>query len=185
MNRRTLLGYLTVASSSIFLPVAAEAQNAMPSAGAIERQLEAAPQIMPQRRMTLPELKRSQRIRRMAPSIDIQAINFRSGSAQIERGEFWKVDRIAQAIENILQQNPDEIFLIEGHTDAVGSRASNQALSERRAFSLVRALNEFYGIPSYGLEAAGYGEDFLLVPTPNENWRNRRVTLRRITDFIR
>ena len=23
----------------------------------------------------------------------------------------------------------------------------------------------------------GYGEDFLIVPTPNENWRNRRVTI--------
>lgn len=183
-NRRSLLTYLTVASAAIFMPAIAEAQT-MPSAGAIQRQLDESVEIAPEEKLTLPQLKRSQRMRRLAPSIDIQAINFRSGSAQIERAEFWKVDRIAQAIDNILQQNPNELFLIEGHTDAVGSRSSNQLLSQRRAQSLVRALDQFYGIPSYALEPAGYGEDFLLVPTPNENWRNRRVTLRRITDFIR
>jgi outer membrane protein OmpA-like peptidoglycan-associated protein len=184
MSRRSLFGYLTVASTAIFMPTLVEAQS-MPSAGAIERQLEAAPQMMPQKRSTVPELKRSQRLRRLAPSIDIQAINFRSGSAHIERGELWKVDRIAQAMDNIIQQNPEEVFLIEGHTDAVGSRAANQSLSERRALSLVRTLSGYYGVPAYALEAAGYGEDFLLVPTPNENWRNRRVNIRRITDFIR
>ncbi len=184
LSRRSLLGILSIASASIFLPTTADAQN-MPSAGAIQRQLDEAVEVAPEDKLTLPQLKRSQRMRRLAPSIDIQAINFRSGSAQIERGEFWKVDRIAQAIDNILQDNADEIFLIEGHTDAVGSRGSNQALSQRRAQSLVQTLGQYYGIPGYSLEAAGYGEDFLLVPTPNENWRNRRVTLRRITDFIR
>lgn len=184
VSRRSLLGFLSAASATIFMPTIADAQS-MPSAGAIERQLGADVEIAPEKKLTLPQLKRSQRVRRQAPSIDIQAINFRSGSAQIERGEFWKVDRIAQAIDNILQQNPDELFLIEGHTDAVGSRGSNQILSQRRAQSLVQTLGQYYGIPSYALEAAGYGEDFLLVPTPNENWRNRRVTLRRITDFIR
>jgi outer membrane protein OmpA-like peptidoglycan-associated protein len=184
LSRRSLLGILTVASASIFMPTIADAQT-MPSAGAIQRQLDETVDVAPEEKLTLPQLKRSQRVRRLAPSIDIQAINFRSGSAQIERGELWKVDRIAQAIDNILQQNPDELFLIEGHTDAVGSRGSNQVLSQRRAQSLVQTLGQYYDIPGYALEAAGYGEDFLLVPTPNENWRNRRVTLRRITDFIR
>ena len=184
MSRRSLLSYLSVASATIFMPAIADAQS-MPSAGAIQRQLGADIEVAPADQLTLPQLKRSQRVRRLAPSIDIQAINFRSGSAQIERSEFWKVDRIAQAIDGILQQNQDELFLIEGHTDAVGSRSSNQILSQRRAQSLVQTLGQYYGIPGYALEPAGYGEDFLLVPTPNENWRNRRVTLRRITDFIR
>ena len=99
LSRRSLLGILSVASASIFLPTLAEAQT-MPSAGSIQRQLDKTIVIAPEKKLTLPQLKRSQRIRRMAPSIDIQAINFRSGSAQIERGEFWKVDRIAQAIDN-------------------------------------------------------------------------------------
>jgi outer membrane protein OmpA-like peptidoglycan-associated protein len=183
-SRRSLLSYLGAASATIFMPTLAEAQS-MPSAGTIKRQLEAPADVAPEEKLTLPQLKRSQRMRRKAPSIDIQAINFRTGSAQIERGELWKVDRIAQAIDNILQENPDELFLIEGHTDAVGSRGSNQTLSQRRAQSLVETLGQYYDIPNYALEAEGYGEDFLLVPTTRENWRNRRVTLRRITDFIR
>ena len=44
-------------------------------------------------------------------------------------------------------------------------------------------MHEF-GIPRRALETVGYGEEFLLVPTQNENWRNRRVTLRRFDDFI-
>ena len=76
-------------------------------------------------------------------------------------------------------------MLIEGHTDAVGSFQSNQVLSEHRAASLRQVLVREFGIPRRALETVGYGEEFLLVPTQNENWRNRRVTLRRIDDFIR
>jgi outer membrane protein OmpA-like peptidoglycan-associated protein len=185
LSRRSLLSMLSASGAALILPRQAEAQATMPSAGAIERKLEAAPEAMPDELLTVPQIKRNPRVRRMAPSIDIQAINFRTGSAEIERGEFWKVDRIAQAIENIINGNGDELFLIEGHTDAVGSRRSNQALSEARADSLAETLQQFYGIPGYALEPVGYGEDYLMVPTPRENWRNRRVTIRRITDFIR
>jgi outer membrane protein OmpA-like peptidoglycan-associated protein len=31
----------------------------------------------------------------------------------------------------------------------------------------------------------GYGEQYLLVNTPYENWENRRVTLRRVDEFLR
>jgi outer membrane protein OmpA-like peptidoglycan-associated protein len=185
VSRRSLLSMMAGSGAVVIMPSLAEAQATMPSAGAIERKLQAAPRAKPDELLTLPELKRNQRIRRLAPSIDIQAINFRTGSAEIERGEFWKVDRIAQAIENIVNDNGDELFLIEGHTDAVGSRGSNQSLSEARADSLAETLQQFYGIPGYALEPVGYGEDYLMVPTTRENWRNRRVTIRRITDFIR
>ena len=40
----------------------------------------------------------------------------------------------------MLRRDPYEVFLIEGHTDAVGSYYSNQLLSERRAASLKRLL---------------------------------------------
>jgi outer membrane protein OmpA-like peptidoglycan-associated protein len=67
----------------------------------------------------------------------------------------------------------------------VGSFESNQVLSERRAASLKRTLAGQFGVPAYALETVGYGEEFLLVPTQQENWRNRRVTLRRFDDFVR
>ena len=74
--------------------------------------------------------------------------------------------------------------MIEGQTDAVGSAASNFALSERRAELLMLTLVREFGIPRRALDTVGYGEVVLLVPTQNENWRNRRVTLRRFDGFL-
>ena len=37
--------------------------------------------------------------------------------------------------------NPDEVFLVEGHTDAVGTEEDNLSLSDRRA-EAVAALTE-------------------------------------------
>jgi len=183
LTRRTLIAGLVAA---MLLPQAAHAQTT-PSANQILRQLEAAPRqrIRPEQRVTIPELKRRPELRRMAPSIDIQSINFAFGSAEIPYSQYRKVENIADAIHRLLDRNRRARILIEGHTDAVGSFASNQALSERRAASLKRVLVTQFRVPSYALETVGYGEEFLLVPTPNEDWRNRRVTLRRIDEFLR
>ena len=124
-------------------------------------------------------------LRSAAPSINIQSINFAFGSADIPRSEYRKVRQIARAMEQLLNRRRRAVFLIEGHTDAVGSAASNQILSERRAESLKRLLVQEFGIPSRALETVGYGEDYLLVQTLSEEWRNRRVTLRRIDEFVR
>jgi len=42
-----------------------------------------------------------------------------------------------------------------------------------------------FGVPAHAMETVGHGEEFLLVPTQQENWHNRRVTLRRFDDFVR
>jgi outer membrane protein OmpA-like peptidoglycan-associated protein len=181
-TRRLFLAGLIAAA--ITSPAAAQET---PSAGQILRQLEAAPkqEVAPEDRVTIRELKRRPSMRRIAPSIDIRGINFAFGSAEIPRSERWKVENIGDALNQLLDRNPDTIVLIEGHTDAVGSRASNQRLSEARAASLKRDLRRYFGVPSYNLETVGYGEDFLIVPTPDEEWRNRRVTLREVSDLIR
>lgn len=183
MSKSPLLAALLAAT--MLLPGQASAQS-MPSASQIERSLEAAPRmkIRPDQRTTVRELKRRPDLRRAAPSIDIQAINFAFGSAEVADSQYDKVENIATAMQRILRRQRNETFLIEGHTDAVGSAGSNQALSEARAASLKRVLVREFGIPRRALETAGYGEEYLLVPTQNENWRNRRVTLRRITDII-
>ena len=168
-------------------PSFAAAQDATPSAAQIERQLDAAPRVKvrPDQKVTVREFKRRPELRRMAPSIDIQSINFAFGSAEIPRSQYRKVENIADALDGLLDRRPRAKVLIEGHTDAVGSAASNLALSERRAESLKRTLVQEFGISRRALETVGYGEEFLLVPTQNENWRNRRVTLRRVDDFLR
>lgn len=156
-------------------------QGNMPSAVQIQRSLEAQPRLKLRRsnRVTMQEFKRSFELRQMAPSIDIQAINFAFGSAEIPYSQYGKLETIAIALDRLRAKGGFVRILIEGHTDAVGSGQSNLMLSWRRAESLKWALVEHFGIPVAMLDTVGYGEDFLLVPTPNENWQNRRVTFRR------
>jgi outer membrane protein OmpA-like peptidoglycan-associated protein len=186
ISRRSLMtafvGALAIGVSGLG---AGHAQEA-PNAGAILRKLDQAPriEIAPQKRVTRGQLKRRPDLRKIAPSIDIQAINFAFGSATIPVRERWKVEQIAIAMNRMMDRDPDEVFLIEGHTDAVGSSTANQRLSEARAGSLKRDLVRYFGVSSYNLDTVGYGEEFLLVSTPYENFRNRRVTLRRVTDVI-
>ncbi|MDP3898447.1 MAG: OmpA family protein [Mesorhizobium sp.] len=180
--------FIAIAVAATFAaPATSFAQATTPSAHQIERRLEAQPRIRiaPEKRVTVEQLRRRPELRRTAPSIDIQSINFAFGSAEIPASQFGKIENIATAMRRILRRDRREVFLIEGHTDAVGSFASNQILSERRADSLRRVLVEEFDVPRRALETVGYGEEFLLVPTQYEDWRNRRVTLRRITDVVR
>lgn len=188
MNRRKLLIGMATAIGAANVPSIVNAQSARiaPSARKIERSLAAAPKrkLSKAKRIHRRDLRRRSDIRRIAPSIDIQAINFDFGSAYIPNNEYWKVENIAQAMRRILRRKRVEVFLIEGHTDAVGSRYNNQLLSERRAQSLRKVLVRHFNIDPWALETAGFGEDYLLVPTSRAEWRNRRVTLRRVTDLI-
>ena len=166
--------------------VAGKFNKKAPDALTIEKSLSAPPavKIKPSMKGTVKDVKRRRALRHVAPSIEIQAINFAFGSPHIPSSQHWKVEQIAEAMHNMLGHNPHELFLIEGHTDAVGSYASNQRLSERRARSLHRVLTDYFGVPYHALETVGYGEEDLLVDTPYADWRNRRVTLRRITDIV-
>ena len=185
MFRKTLIAAVLAA---IALPGVASSQTInMPSAVTILRQLEASPrlQVAPQNRVTIEQFKHRPELRRSAPSIDIQSINFAFGSAEIPYSQYGKVEAIADAMHDMLRRRPHTRFLIEGHTDAVGSDYSNFILSERRAASLKRVLVVEFGVPSRAMETVGYGEQYLLVATPYENVYNRRVTLRRVDDFLR
>ncbi len=188
MFRRTLIA-LTIAAIALPGVAAAQSRHApeMPSADRMMRQLEAQPRMRmsPERRVTVQEFKRRPELRRAAPSVEIQSINFATASADISRSQYSKVGEIAKALERVLRRDRKARFLIEGHTDAVGSDSSNRVLSERRADSIKRILVSEFGISPRALETVGYGEDYLLVNTPYETWENRRVTLRRIDGFLR
>ncbi|MGQ2902295.1 MAG: OmpA family protein [Neoaquamicrobium sediminum] len=188
MFRRT---FIAAMAAAIAFPAVTSAQSIsapdMPSADRILRQLEAEPRLRvdPQRRVTVQEFKRRPDLRRAAPSIDIQSINFAFGSAEIPYSQYRKVEQIANALNRMLDRRPRSRVLIEGHTDAVGSAYSNQILSERRAEALKHVLVREFGIRSSALETVGYGEEYLLVQTPYEEWQNRRVTLRNVGSFLR
>ncbi len=151
---------------------------------AIERQLAAAPRIAPGRRFTIRELRRRPELREFMPAVDVNSIHFGFNEYWIREEEIDKLERIGLALERILASNPDEIFLIEGHTDAVGSEEYNQMLSEKRAKAVKRALTEYFNIPPENLVTIGYGERFLKIPVPDAEPENRRVVIRRITPLV-
>ncbi|MER9292166.1 OmpA family protein [Mesorhizobium sp. M0510] len=137
-----------------------------------------------QRLYSIDEVKRSARVRDIARRVDLDTLNFEFGSASISDIEVQKLEGVATAMEKLLKKNPAETFLIEGHTDAVGSPEANLALSDRRAESVAEALTNAFGIPPENLTTQGYGEEYLKVNTSAPNRENRRVGIRRITSLV-
>jgi len=94
------------------------------------------------------------------------------------------LDELAEAINSSVLA--DYRFRLEGHTDALGSDAYNQDLSDRRAASVSRYLTGVHGIDASRLESIGYGESQLAVPEDPTSGLNRRVRvvkLDRISEF--
>ena len=87
-----------------------------------------------------------------------------------------KLMEVLQAMVAIFKEYPKLISAIEGHTDSVGSKATNQALSERRA-NAVRDYLISNGISADRLTAQGFGEDNPIASNKTRAGRkeNRRV----------
>ncbi|RWK75920.1 MAG: flagellar motor protein MotB [Mesorhizobium sp.] len=137
-----------------------------------------------QRLYSIDEVKRSARVRDIARRIDLDTLNFEFGSASIPETEVQKLEGVATAMEKLLEKNPAETFLIEGHTDAVGRPEANLALSDRRAEAVAEALTNAFSIPPENLTTQGYGEEYLKVDTSEPERENRRVAIRRITSLV-
>jgi outer membrane protein OmpA-like peptidoglycan-associated protein len=134
---------------------------------------------------SLDEVKYSARIRDKVRRIDLDTITFATGSAEIPMNQAGSLRKVADAIKEVLKKDPSETFLIEGHTDAVGSDESNLVLSDRRAESVAVVLSDAFGIPPENLATQGYGERYLKVRTEVAEQQNRRVTIRRITALVK
>ena len=137
-----------------------------------------------QRLYSIDEVKRSARVRDIARRVDLDTLTFEFGSATIPESEIVKLEGVATAMERLLAKNPAETFLIEGHTDAVGSDIANLALSDRRAEAVAEALTNAFDIPPENLAPQGYGERYLKVDTESPERQNRRVAIRRITPLV-
>jgi OmpA-OmpF porin, OOP family len=133
-----------------------------------------------ERRYTLDEVVANPEIRSAMRSIDLSMVRFKFGSDQIPDDQFHKLENLADAIRATIAERPNEVFLIEGHTDAVGSQESNLELSERRAVTVLEILISEFGIPAKNLESVGYGKQYLLIETDQREARNRRVVVRAI-----
>jgi outer membrane protein OmpA-like peptidoglycan-associated protein len=81
----------------------------------------------------------------------------------------------------LIQKNPDSLFIIEGHTDSIGSVESNLALSQRRANAVVDWLQRSLRLTAERIRAVGLGKSQPLVDprgTQEQQSLNRRVEIK-------
>ncbi|WP_246498334.1 OmpA family protein [Microvirga soli] len=137
-----------------------------------------------ERAYTLDEIRRSQPLRQRMPRVDLDTITFEFGSWELPADQIDQLRVIAEGLREAISRNPNEIFLVEGHTDAVGADEDNLTLSDRRAETIATILTQRFQIPAENLTTQGYGEQYLKVATEAPEQQNRRVTLRRITPLL-
>ena len=146
--------------------------------------LSAPPMERMDRHYTLDQVRATPHLRDRMRRIDLDDINFETGSWDVDPSEYRKLERVAHAMKRVIARNPNEVFLIEGYTDAVGSDVDNLTLSDRRAESVSVVLSEQFDVPFENLTTQGYGEQYLKVEVDGPERANRRVAVRRITPLI-
>ncbi|HEV7370220.1 OmpA family protein [Arenibaculum sp.] len=102
-------------------------------------------------------------------------INFAFNSAVIP-SEFYP---FMDSVGELMAQEPELALLIEGHTDAVGSDAYNQALSALRAQAAQAYLVTVHGVAPERLVVRGRGEAEPIQSDPHDG-KNRRVEFERV-----
>ena len=105
----------------------------------------------------------------------LQGLQFAVNSADID---LRYTTMLHEAID-VLKANPDVRISIDGHTDADGSDAYNQALSERRAASVLNYFVTQGGLDAGRFVSKGYGESRPAAPNDTREHKalNRRVEL--------
>jgi len=108
-------------------------------------------------------------------NVDLYGIYFDFASANL-RAESQPT---LKQIVDFLRDNKSQKLVIEGHTDNIGNKNANIALSHRRAQSVIAEIGRMGGDVSR-LSAAGYGSDRPVSDNTSDAGRalNRRVTAR-------
>ena len=109
---------------------------------------------------------------------ELEGIQFDVSSATIRPGSFPILDNAADVLKTLPEGTQVEVA---GHTDSDGDEASNQALSEARAASVVEYLVG-NGVDPDTLSPVGYGESQLKVDpelSPADKQQNRRIEFTR------
>ena len=114
---------------------------------------------------------------RLIALLNATAIEFRSGSAYLNRKGRQALDAVAE----VLAREPRVQVEISGHTDARGDSALNLELSRRRAEAVKRYLVS-KGIPESHFTSAGYGDT---SPVAGNETRRGRMSNRRIEFHVK
>src|SRR5499426_2130794 len=106
-------------------------------------------------------------------ALNMNIINFRSGSSQIPRESMPVLEQSASAIKSAPAGTKLEVG---GFTDNVGNPAANQKISQQRADSVRRFLID-KGVKGDSLVAKGYGDSNPIASNDTEEgrFRNRRI----------
>ncbi len=110
----------------------------------------------------------------LSPAASVR-IEFGFDSAELTPDGMATLDNLAAAL------NSDDLgafkFVIEGHTDAVGSDSYNQSLSEKRALSVQNYLISRHAVDHVRLVTVGKGESELYDSADPASGANRRVKI--------
>lgn len=106
--------------------------------------------------------------------VKLENVFFGFDSYELDRKSFIELDKVVQ----FMNENPKVKVGIEGHTDNEGSAAYNRNLSDNRAKSVYKYLQE-KGIDPSRLSAKGYGASSPIADNSTEEGRqlNRRTEL--------
>lgn len=101
------------------------------------------------------------------------SITFETGKAEIKQKSYDELRLVAEKLNKF----PNATAVIEGHTDNVGSAASNTKLSQKRADAVRNYIVKTFGINGSRISAKGYGQAKPVDSNKNEDGRknNRRV----------
>jgi outer membrane protein OmpA-like peptidoglycan-associated protein len=113
------------------------------------------------------------------PSVDLE-VNFPFNSAALTTDAMLTLDQLGLALTDPMLAGGN--FQIAGHTDAKGTDAYNQKLSEERAATVVAYIVNKYHVGATHLTRVGFGERQLRDPDHPEAAVNRRVQVTRLDD---
>src|SRR5471032_1440488 len=103
--------------------------------------------------------------------------NFKFGRTTLPDEAKQKIDEMVAQ----MKQDPKNIYLeIEGHTDNVGDKKTNERIGLERADAVKRYLYEQYQIPLHKMNVISYGMDKPAAPNKTRAGRaqNRRVVIK-------
>jgi len=103
--------------------------------------------------------------------------NFKFGKTVLPDEAKQKLDEMVAS----LKQDPKNIYLeIEGHTDSLGAKDTNERIGLQRAESVKRYLYEQYQIPLHKMSVISYGKEKPIAPNKTKAGRaqNRRVVIK-------
>jgi OOP family OmpA-OmpF porin len=129
----------------------------------------------PQRSASAVPADRTAATQAARPSMDFQTITFRFGSAELTPQSVETLRNLGNALNQGLKDVKK--FIVQGHTDRVGSAAYNLDLSKRRAEAVRDYLVNKMGVAPDRLEAVGLGFSEPVDPARPYAAENRRVVV--------